>query len=52
MYYICIENNQVISVLDYRPFTPETVAIKEISDQEWTELKQTNKFEHKTMPNL
>ncbi len=38
MYYVCIENNQVISVLNYQPVTPETITIKEISDQEYEQV--------------
>ena len=44
MYYVCIENNQVISVLNYQPVTPETVTIKEISDQEYEQVITGNYY--------
>ena len=35
MYYVCIENNQIISVLNYEPSAPDTVTVKEISDRDY-----------------
>jgi len=35
MYYVCVENNQIISVLNYEPAVPDTVTVKEISDREY-----------------
>jgi hypothetical protein len=32
MYFYCVENQQLISVLNYRPNTPLSVAVIEISD--------------------
>jgi len=34
MFYVCIENNEVISVLNYEPSVPETVKIVRITDIE------------------
>jgi len=34
MYYVCIENNRIISVLNHEPAVPDTVIVKEISDQD------------------
>jgi hypothetical protein len=38
MYYVCIENNQIISVLNHEPSVPDTVTVKEISDQDYERL--------------
>jgi hypothetical protein len=35
MYYVCVENNQIISVLNYEPAVPNTVTVKKISDQDY-----------------
>jgi hypothetical protein len=35
MYYVCIENNQLISVLNYEPAAIDTVTVKEISDHDY-----------------
>jgi hypothetical protein len=35
MYYVCVENNQIISVLNHEPAVPNTVTVKEISDQDY-----------------
>lgn len=33
MNYVCVENNQVTAVLNYRPNVPNTVTIVEVSDE-------------------
>ena len=38
MYYVCVENNRIISVLNYEPATLDTVTVKKISDQEYEQL--------------
>ena len=38
MYYVCVENNRIISVLNYEPTAPDTVTVKKISDQEYEQL--------------
>jgi hypothetical protein len=35
MYYVCIENNRIISVLNHFPTVPDTVTVKEISDHDY-----------------
>ena len=40
MYYVCIENNIVTSVLNYRPSAPVTVKICEITDEQNDQLIQ------------
>lgn len=44
MYYVCIENNQVISILNYQPSIPNTVSVVEISDDDYHRLE--NKTHH------
>lgn len=39
MYYICIENDSVISVLSYRPEVPPTVTIQEIIDSDFRKIE-------------
>ena len=34
MYYICIENGKIVSVLDYEPNVPETVRVVPITDED------------------
>ena len=34
MYYICIENGKIVSVLDYVPNVPETVRVVPITDED------------------
>lgn len=43
MYYVCIENNQVTSVLNYRPNVPKGVDVVEISDSEHEAILQGSK---------
>lgn len=35
MYYVCVENNRIISVLNYEPSAPDTVTVKQISDYDY-----------------
>jgi hypothetical protein len=46
MHYICIENNTIISILNYEPSVPNTVEIVTISDDDGTKLQnQTHVFD-------
>lgn len=38
MYYVCIENNKVCSILNYQPNVPATVTVHEITDTEYATL--------------
>jgi hypothetical protein len=50
MYYICIENELVVSILNYQPSVPATVSIVEISDEEYRLIEtQTHYFNVSTM---
>ena len=42
MYYVCVENDQVISVLNYEPNVPESVTVFEISDEDHGRLSNDN----------
>jgi len=50
MYYACIENNMVVGVLDYEPSVPDSVTVKTITKQEYTDLKTgTHYFDTESM---
>jgi hypothetical protein len=50
MYYACIENNMVVGVLDYEPNVPDSVTVKTITTQEYTDLKAgTHYFDTESM---
>ncbi len=44
MHYICIENEQVISVLSYRPQVPNSVTTVEISDEDAKRLQERTHY--------
>ena len=35
MYYVCVENNQIVSMLDYEPNVPSSVSVTTITDDEY-----------------
>jgi hypothetical protein len=35
MYYVCVENNQIVSMLDYEPNVPPSVSVTTITDDEY-----------------
>ena len=39
MYYICIENDNIISALSYRPEVPSTVLVHEIQDSDFRNIQ-------------
>ena len=46
MYYVCIENNKVISVLNYEPNVPVSVTVIPITDAEEAQIiQQTHYFD-------
>lgn len=46
MYYICIEDNKIVSVLDYQPNVPASVRVVEITDeQNQSILNRTHYFD-------
>jgi hypothetical protein len=46
MHYVCIENNQVISVLSYQPNVPSSVTVVEVTDEQHSQIMaQTHYFD-------
>jgi hypothetical protein len=46
MYYVCIENNEIIGIQSYKPEVPLTVEVVEISDDNYQQiLKETHTFD-------
>ena len=46
MHYVCIENNIVVSVLNYQPNVPSSVAVVEITDSQAAQIAaQTHYFD-------
>lgn len=44
MYYVCVENDQIVSVLNYEPNVPESVEVHEISDEDHELLKNRTHY--------
>jgi len=50
MKYVCIENNKVISILNYVPNVPDTVTVVNITDGQYNEITDGNlKFDVSSM---
>jgi hypothetical protein len=46
MHYVCIENNVIISILNYLPSVPSTVSVHEITDSQADQLRaETHYFD-------
>ncbi len=46
MYYVCVENNTVISVVNYEPNVPSSVSVTAITDDQHNQiLSETHKFD-------
>lgn len=46
MYYVCIENELVTSIMSYEPTVPSTVTVVTISDEQYAQIMaQTHKFD-------
>jgi hypothetical protein len=46
MHYVCIENDIVVSILNYQPSVPNTVLVIEITDDEYNKIQnQTHYFD-------
>ena len=49
MYYVCIENNLVTSIMPYEPAVPDTIRIVTISDEQYSQIMaQTHRFDVST----
>lgn len=44
MHYICVENNQIVSILNYQPSVPESVSITEITDDDYSLLENKTHY--------
>lgn len=44
MHYVCVENNQVTTILNYKPNVPETVTVVEISEEQYQLLVRGDHF--------
>jgi len=44
MYYVCIENSEVTSILNYRPNVPSSIEVVEISDDNMKLLEAGNHY--------
>lgn len=46
MYYVCVENEIIVSILNYQPNVPKSVAVFEISDSQAQQIQaQTHYFD-------
>lgn len=46
MHYVCIENNIIVSVLNYAPAVPDSVSVYQISDEQANQMvAQTHYFD-------
>lgn len=46
MHYVCIENNVIVSILNYSPNVPNSVSVVEIADEQANQLAaQTHYFD-------
>lgn len=49
MYYVCVENGIIQSILNYAPNVPDSVELTEISDEDYYKLiKNTHYFDTKS----
>jgi hypothetical protein len=44
MHYVCLENNQIISILNYQPSVPQTVTVVEISDNDFVKIENKTHY--------
>ena len=46
MYYVCIENDTIVSILNYSPNVPNTVSVFEITDEQANQINaQTHYYD-------
>ncbi len=46
MYYVCVENNRVVSVLNYSPNVPSSITVTQITDEQHNQIMaNTHKFD-------
>jgi hypothetical protein len=44
MHYVCIEDNKIISILNYNPEVPSTVTVISITDEDLEKIKSETHF--------
>jgi hypothetical protein len=44
MHYVCLENNQIISILNYQPSVPQTVTVVEIADNDFVKIENKTHY--------
>ena len=44
MHYVCVENNKVTTILNYKPNVPSTITVVEISDEQYQMLTDGTHF--------
>lgn len=44
MYYICVENKKVVSILEYEPNVPPTIKVYQISNSDYALIENKEKF--------
>ncbi len=44
MYYVCIEDKLIVSILNYEPAVPTSVTIVEVSDEEYEKISNQTHF--------
>ncbi len=44
MYYVCVENEVIVSILNYQPSVPTSVAVFEISDEQALQIQEQTHF--------
>lgn len=44
MYYVCIENNAIVSVAPYRPGVPESVEVVEITNEQHASIEASTHY--------
>jgi hypothetical protein len=46
MYYVCVEDNRVVNILNYEPAVPSTVSIRTILDSDFEKIQaQTHDYD-------
>lgn len=46
MYYVCVEDNRVVNILNYEPAVPSTVSIRTISNSDFEKIQaQTHVYD-------
>ena len=44
MYYVCVEEDQIVSILNYKPNVPNSVTVTVISDEDHNKINQQTHY--------